>query len=115
MGTFQYGAGRCACDIDDRVLLHLQIVITTKLRRGEHFLFRCGTLDHPCRTTYWLSPTIPIRFVYATAGRLRVNPEWLDAITGTTETNAGLRAMPEPASTVRRVVPAKRDLVGVSG
>jgi hypothetical protein len=38
MGTLYYGAARTAISIDDRLLAHLKVVITSKLRRNESFL-----------------------------------------------------------------------------
>jgi hypothetical protein len=38
MGTLFYGASRTPITIDDRLLAHLKIVITSKLRRNESFL-----------------------------------------------------------------------------
>ncbi|MFD3444536.1 hypothetical protein ACFDTO_08055 [Microbacteriaceae bacterium 4G12] len=38
MGTLFYGASRLEVTFDDRVLAHLQIVMTSKLRRHESFM-----------------------------------------------------------------------------
>ena len=38
MGTLFYGASRTPIRIDDRVLTHLKLVVTSKLRRNEPFL-----------------------------------------------------------------------------
>src|SRR4051794_28421510 len=38
MGTLYYGSSRTPILIEDRVLAHLKIVITSKLRRSESFL-----------------------------------------------------------------------------
>lgn len=35
MGTIYYGGSESPIHIEDRVLAHLKVVITTKLRRGE--------------------------------------------------------------------------------
>ena len=40
MGTLHYGASRTSLQMDDRALAHLQVVITTKLRRNEGFLIQ---------------------------------------------------------------------------
>lgn len=39
MGTLFYGNRGIHVTFDDRALMHLQIVITAKLRRKESFLF----------------------------------------------------------------------------
>ena len=38
MGTLYYGAARTPITIDDRLLAHLKVVATSKLRRNEPFL-----------------------------------------------------------------------------
>lgn len=38
MGTLYYGSARTPITIDDRLLAHLKVVITSKLRRNESFL-----------------------------------------------------------------------------
>ena len=38
MGTLFYGAARTPIRIDDRILAHLKLVATSKLRRNEPFL-----------------------------------------------------------------------------
>ncbi len=38
MGTLYYGAARTPIVIDDRLLAHLKVVATSKLRRNESFL-----------------------------------------------------------------------------
>ena len=38
MGTLFYGAARTPVRIDDRIMAHLKLVITSKLRRNEPFL-----------------------------------------------------------------------------
>lgn len=63
MGTLRYGTEDRPWSIDDRELLHLQIVITEKLRHGEHFTFSCDD-DNGGRMTFWMAPGIPLRFDY---------------------------------------------------
>ena len=80
MGTFTYGQLGQGSVIDDRMLLHLQVVIVTKLRRGERFLFRCDMDEHiRSAESYWMSPDIPLRFAFdrPTAG-LWLIPEPVD-------------------------------------
>lgn len=53
-------------EIEDRALAHLKVVISTKLRRGESFTL---SWRHPegqsgGRSTIWLHPSIPLRFVF---------------------------------------------------
>ena len=75
MGQLFYGFTDQAIDIPDRLLGHLKVVVTTKLRRGESFTLTWRHQEHEPggRTTIWLQPAIPLRFVFAGA-----EPEELD-------------------------------------
>lgn len=86
-------------DIEDRVLLHLQSVIGTKLRRGEAFTFN-WTVDRSLgsgRTTVWLHPHSSIVFSYAGSRRAQLNRRWLEALMFAANSSAGLHLVPEPA------------------
>ena len=65
MGKFHYNATTRA-DIDDRLLLHLQIVIGTKLRRGEAFPFtwKDDASLGDGRTTVWVSASSTLIYRY---------------------------------------------------
>jgi hypothetical protein len=55
-----------AVEFDDRLLAHLQLVIGTKLRRGEAF-FLNWTDDVAIgdgRNAIWMHPAVPIRFKF---------------------------------------------------
>lgn len=66
MGTLFYGSGGAALSLPDAVLVHLQAVAYTKLRRGESFAltWRHAPNDRPGKTTVWFDPAIPLRFVF---------------------------------------------------
>ncbi len=67
MGTLTYDSTITA-EFDDRTLTHLQVVIWSKLRRGEHFAFTFGDESPPAqRTSVWCSPTIPMAFRFEQA------------------------------------------------
>ncbi len=75
MGHLFYGSGSSPIVIPDRILAHLKVVIATKLRRGESFTV---SWRHPAgevtgRSTIWIQPSIPLRFVFGA-----VEPEVLD-------------------------------------
>jgi len=66
MGHLHYGYESDPLIIPDRVLAHLRVVATTKLRRQESFPL---TWVHPDgaeggRTTLWMHAAIPMRFVF---------------------------------------------------
>ncbi|MCI9858654.1 DUF7882 family protein [Microbacterium proteolyticum] len=77
MGHLYYGTSTESIRIPDRLLSHLKVVATTKLRRSESFTLSWAHVDGtPGRSTLWLQPAIPLRFVFDSA-----EPESLDAAT----------------------------------
>lgn len=75
MGHLFYGSSERPVAIPDAVLAHIKVVIATKLRRGESFTL---SWQHPQgeetgRSTLWIHPSIPLRFVFSS-----VDPEVLD-------------------------------------
>lgn len=77
MGCLFYGSSASPIHIPDRVLAHIKVVIATKLRRGESFTMSWRhPADEPAgRSTIWIQPSIPLRFVFANA-----EPEMLDNV-----------------------------------
>ncbi|WP_314506753.1 hypothetical protein [uncultured Microbacterium sp.] len=65
MGYLFYGSAD-PIEIPDRLLAHLKVVVATKLRRSESFTLSWRhTEDIPGgRSTIWLQPSIPLRFVF---------------------------------------------------
>ncbi|MDF2991068.1 MAG: hypothetical protein K0S37_1582 [Microbacterium sp.] len=75
MGTLFYATSTESIEIPDRVLAHLKVVVTTKLRRSESFTLSWTHVDGAVgRTTLWLQPSIPLRFAFDS-----VEPETLNA------------------------------------
>ena len=66
MGTLYYGDVATPIEIEDRALAHVKVVIATKLRRGESFTLSWthGPGQEVGRSTVWLHPSIPLRFVF---------------------------------------------------
>lgn len=75
MAKLFYGTTPEPIAIDDRMLAHVKVVVATKLRRGESFtLSWTHGEDEPAgRSTIWLQPAIPLRFVFESE-----QPESLD-------------------------------------
>lgn len=75
MAKLFYGTTTEPITIDDRLLAHVKVVVATKLRRGESFtLSWVHGPDEPVgRSTIWVQPAIPLRFVFDSA-----QPESLD-------------------------------------
>ncbi len=75
MAKLFYGTTVEPITVDDRMLAHVKVVVATKLRRGESFtLSWIHGADEPTgRSTIWLQPAIPLRFVFDSE-----QPETLD-------------------------------------
>lgn len=96
MGTLTYDSTITA-EFDDRLLNHLQVVIWSKLRRGEHFAFTFSEQAAPAkRTSVWCSPTIPMAFQFDRADPVELNPTWVKVLTKSANSAAGLQPLPEP-------------------
>ncbi|MFC8681944.1 hypothetical protein ACFT30_10510 [Microbacterium ureisolvens] len=76
MGTLYYGSNAAPIQMCDRLLAHLKVVVSTKLRRGEAFTITWAHSDpEPTgRTTIWVQSAIPLRFVFE-----KDEPEQIDA------------------------------------
>jgi hypothetical protein len=98
MGILVYGSGQVEVEIEDRALAHLQAVIGAKLRRNESFYFNWTTNEpEDRRHTVWLNPSIPIRYQYSEMDRPDINRDWLETLTVTANSPAGLTLIAEPA------------------
>jgi len=98
MGKLTYDS-TVVVDFDDRLLAHLQMVIATKLRRGESFAFswRDDAAVGDGRTTIWLHPALPLVFKYFGGKQPAINRAWVEALLQTANSSAGLHIVPEPA------------------
>jgi hypothetical protein len=98
MGKLLYGTPPTEVDFDDRVLVHLQIVIGAKLRRGESFFFswKNDVQVGDGRTSIWMDASIPLAFKYAGGRVPTVNREWLEVLTASANSGSGLQYIPEP-------------------
>ena len=98
MGVLLYGTGMTRFEFDDRVLTHLQLVITAKLRRDERFMCT-WTLPVDTgggRVSIWFDPAIPMCFQYAKVAVGPVNAAWLDELMRCANSVGGLQVVPEP-------------------
>ncbi|QYF75566.1 ATP-dependent DNA ligase [Cryobacterium sp. PAMC25264] len=85
-------------EFDDRALVHLQVVIGSKLRRGESFFLSWN--DAPSvgagRSSVWLHPGIPLYFKYFGGKTPRLNRAWVEALTTSANSGHGLLLSAEP-------------------
>lgn len=96
MGLIYYGGSAMPIRIDDRALAHLKIVISTKLRRSESFTV---SWQHPDdlpggRTTIWLHPSIPLRFVFDDPEPPELNRQWIEELAASANSSGGVQLDP---------------------
>ena len=92
MGAIFYGGEATRIEVDDRALAHLKVVIATKLRRGESFTV---SWQHPedqprGRSTIWVHPSIPLRFVFDDPEPAVLSREWLAALANSAHSSGGI-------------------------
>ena len=92
MGTIYYGGSATQIHIEDRALAHLKVVIATKLRRHESFTV---SWQHPedqprGRTTIWLEPSIPLRFVFDNPEPAELSREWIEELANSANSSGGI-------------------------
>lgn len=91
MGHLYYGTATESIQIPDRLLSHLKVVVTTKLRRSESFTLSWTHVDGtPGRSTLWLQPAIPMRFVFESAEPETLNATVLKNMADMANSSAGL-------------------------
>lgn len=105
MGSIFYGGRDEPIQIEDRTLSHLKIVIATKLRRQESFTFSWvhPEPDSEGRSTIWLHPAIPLRFVFESREPAELNLQWIDRLMQSANSTGGItlvdEAIEDPEST----------------
>ena len=102
MGTLFYGNAVTGISFTDRALHHLQVVITTKLRRGEPFVFSWSDSIEvgSGRSTIWLSPSTPLHYRYLGSRVPIVNREWVKTLMVSANSPGGMVLTPEPTPVV---------------
>lgn len=91
MGHLYYGTSPEPVRIPDRLLSHLKVVVATKLRRSESFTLSWTHVDGtPGRSTLWLQPAIPLRFVFDSAEPEQLNAQTLKDMADMANSSAGL-------------------------
>ena len=97
MGTIFYGGSATPIHIEDRALAHLKVVIATKLRRSESFTL---SWQHPAdqptgRSTIWLHPSIPLRFVFDEPEPPELSRQWIEDLAQSANSSGGIQLIPE--------------------
>lgn len=97
MGTIYYGGSATPIHIEDRALAHLKVVVSTKLRRGESFTvsWRHPDDEERGRSTIWLHPSIPLRFVFDDPEPAELSREWIEELAQSANSSGGIMLVPE--------------------
>ncbi len=97
MGTLYYGDSGTPIGIEDRALTHLKVAITTKLRRNESFTFSWRHTDEQPRgrSTLWMHPSIPLRFVFDEPERPDLSMRWIEELMRSANSTGGIELVPE--------------------
>jgi hypothetical protein len=96
MGTLIYGAAQ-SFRFEDRVLSHLKIAITSKLRMQEGFLvsWEIPPEDGSGRMSLWFAPGIAVQYIFEETAPPPLNREWIEAMMISASSSRGLIVMPE--------------------
>lgn len=97
MGTIYYGGSATPIHIDDRALAHLKVVIAVKLRRGESFTVSWRHPDDQPRgrSTLWLHPSIPLRFVFDDPEPPELSRAWIEELANSANSSGGIMLVSE--------------------
>jgi hypothetical protein len=101
VGTIFYGGSATPIHIEDRALAHLKVVIATKLRRSESFTlsWQHPPGQPPGRSTLWLHPSIPLRFVFEDPEPPQLSREWIENLAHSANSSGGITLVAEQVDT----------------
>ena len=110
MGTIFYGGTASPIHIEDRVLAHLKVVITTKLRRGESLTLSWPqTDDQPAGiSTIWLNPAVPLMFVFTDPDHPELDRSYLVELANSANSTGGIHLCAE--NLARSACPSRTSL-----
>lgn len=108
MGKLYYGNAPEPIQISDRLLAHLKFVATTKLRRQESFALNVlhPTADEGGRTTLWIQPAIPLRFVFSSVESEQLDRDFVKQLAEEANTTVGMTIDARESSRPLNAVPA---------
>jgi hypothetical protein len=97
VGVIYYGNGAAPIHIEDRALAHLKVVISTKLRRDESFTLSWRHPDDQPRgrSTLWLHPAIPLRFVFDDPEPATLSRQWIEDLANSANSSGGITLVEE--------------------
>jgi len=111
MGTLYYGGSAEPVEVEDRALAHLKFVISAKLRRGESFTVSWRHPDDQPRgrSTIWLHPSIPLRFVFDDPEPAELHRAWLEELAKSAHSSGGIMLVAEDLGSVTDGLPLVED------
>jgi hypothetical protein len=97
VGTIYYGGSAMPIHIEDRTLAHVKVVIATKLRRGESFTVSWRHPDDQPRgrSTIWIHPSIPLRFVFDEPEPPQLSRRWIEELAHSANSTGGIMLVAE--------------------
>ncbi|MEU1972608.1 hypothetical protein ABZ477_13175 [Microbacterium sp. NPDC019599] len=106
MGRLYYGSSTEPIEMPDRLMAHLKLVASSKLRRSESFTLTCkdSTIPGAGRETIWVHCSIPLRFVFDSAENVNLDRAYLEELARAATSTVGIvidmadwiEARPEP-------------------
>lgn len=91
MGRLYYGNSTESFVMPDRVLAHLKVVASTKLRRSESFTISWPQPGNPAgRSTIWLHCSIPLRFELDRADEISMDRRYLEELAQAAASSGGI-------------------------
>ena len=106
MGTMYYGGSAMPIQIEDRALAHLKVVVATKLRRNESFTLSWphATDEPQGRSTLWIHPSIPLRFVFDDPTPVELSRAWIEELAQSANSSGGIALVAEHIDGVQAAV-----------
>ena len=90
MAELIYGAEGDPVHMPEHLLAHVKLVVATKLRRNESFMLTWRHPDGSGRSSVWLEPSIPLRFVFESIEEPAIDHALLASLAAAASSNGGL-------------------------
>jgi hypothetical protein len=85
-----YGAEGTPIHMPEHLLAHVKLIVATKLRRNESFMMSWRHPDGSGRSSVWLQPSIPLRFIFDDADAPSIDHALLASLAAAANSNGGL-------------------------
>jgi hypothetical protein len=92
VGRLYYGNGSDPIELSDRLMAHVKVVASSKLRRSESFTLTCENTATPGagRTTIWVHCAIPLRFEFDSAEGVVLDRDYLNELARAASSTSGM-------------------------